>query len=104
MKQGVVCREGRVACIGVFLTDQEGSQHLRAGAAREQEDDISEALFYRGWTAASTPTFNACDPKLSLVKRLRYFARKVDAVVDFSELQCAINSSKIHTLFQGTDC
>ena len=40
MMQGVVRREGRVACIGVLLTDQEGSQHQRTGAAREQEDSI----------------------------------------------------------------
>ena len=40
MMQDVVNREGRVACIGVLLTDQEGSQHLRADAAREQEDSI----------------------------------------------------------------
>ena len=38
MMYDVVGREGQVACIGVLLTDQEGSQHLRAGAAREQED------------------------------------------------------------------
>ena len=40
MMRGVVGREGRVACIGVLLTDQEGSQHQRAGTAREQEDSI----------------------------------------------------------------
>jgi hypothetical protein len=40
LMQGVVDREGRVACIGVLLTDQKGSQHLRADAAREQEDSI----------------------------------------------------------------
>src|SRR5262245_39771441 len=38
--QSVVDREGRVACIGVLLTDQKGSQHLRADAAREQEDGL----------------------------------------------------------------
>jgi hypothetical protein len=38
MIQSVVDRKGRVACIGVLLTDKKGSQHLRADAAREQED------------------------------------------------------------------
>ena len=56
MMQGVVGKRGWVACIGVLLTDQEGSQHQRAGTAREQEYGLSEALFYRGWVAASTPT------------------------------------------------
>ena len=40
MMQDVVGREGQVACMGVLLTDQEGSQHQRTGAAREQEDYI----------------------------------------------------------------
>ena len=48
MMQGVMGREERIACIGVLLTDQEGSQHQRAGTAREQEYGLSEALFYRG--------------------------------------------------------
>ena len=95
MMRGVVGREGRVACIGVLLTNQEGSQHQRAGASREQEYGISEALFYRGWAAASTATFNTRDPVLYLVRRLRHCARKIDAVIDFSESQCAINSSQI---------
>ena len=56
MMRGVVDIKGHVACMGVLLTDQEGSQHQRAGTAREQEYSISEALFYRGWVAASTPT------------------------------------------------
>jgi hypothetical protein len=95
MMQKVMGRKGRVACIGVLLTDQEGSQHQCAGTAREQEDGISEALFYRGWAAASTTTFKAHDSKLSLVRRLRYCARKIDAVINFAEAQCAINSRKI---------
>jgi hypothetical protein len=37
----MISREERVTCIGVLLTDQEGSQHLRDGVAREQEDSIS---------------------------------------------------------------
>lgn len=41
MMQGVMGKEGRVACIGVLLTAQEGSQHRRARAAREQENGIS---------------------------------------------------------------
>jgi len=57
MMPGVMGRKGRVACIGVLLTDQEGPEHQRAGASREQEYSISEALFYRGWAAASTATF-----------------------------------------------
>jgi hypothetical protein len=81
MMQDVLGRKGRVACIGVLLTEQEGSQHQRAGTAREQENGISEALFYRGWTAASTTPFNTCDPKLSLVGRLRDFVWKIDAVI-----------------------
>ena len=48
MMQDVMGREGRIACIGVLLTVQEGSQHQRAGTAREQEYGLSEALFYRG--------------------------------------------------------
>ena len=95
MMQDVMGRKERVACIGVLLTDQEGSQHQCAGTAREQEDSISEALFYRGWAAASTTTFKACNSVLCLLRRLRYFARKIDAVIDFSESQCAINRSKI---------
>jgi hypothetical protein len=70
MMQGVMGREGRGACIGVGLSDQKGSQHQYAGTAREQEDGISEALFYRGLIAASTITFTTHDPKLSLVRRL----------------------------------
>ena len=54
MIQGVVNKEGRVACIGVLLTDQKGSQHQHTGTAREQEARISEVLFYKGWVAAST--------------------------------------------------
>jgi hypothetical protein len=38
--QDMVEKEGRVACIGVLLIDQEGSQHQRAGATREQENGL----------------------------------------------------------------
>jgi hypothetical protein len=38
--QGVIGREGRVACISVLLTDQE-VQHQCAGTAREQENGLS---------------------------------------------------------------
>src|SRR5512145_1819852 len=104
MMQGVVGKEGRVACIGVLLTDQEGSQYQRAGTTREQENSISEALFYRGWMAASTTTFNVRDSALYLVRRLRRFARKIDAVINLSQLQCAVNSGQIYTPFHRTHC
>jgi hypothetical protein len=59
-------------------------------------------LFYRGWAAASTATFNARDPELYLVRRLRHFARKIDAVIDFSKSQCVITLLRSYLTSEAT--
>ena len=71
-----------MACIGVLLTQEKGSQPQRTGAAREQEDTLSEALFYRGEAATSTTAVNTRASVLGPVRGLGYRAREIHAVIE----------------------